>query len=80
MFLEEAERDVDQDAADEGGEDGHSRVLVGVDSLEVSWPVDGDVSVDRHADDDVDGAGHEGVDDGHFEMSFVECNGECPPV
>ena len=48
--------------------------------LEVSWFVDGDVSVDSHEDDDIDGAGHEGVDDGNFEMSLVESNGVCCPV
>ena len=30
-------------------------------SLKVSGFVDGDISVDCHADDDVDAAGHEGV-------------------
>ena len=43
--------------------------------LKVSWFVDGDVSVDSHEDDDIDGAGHEGVDDGHLQMSLVEGNG-----
>ena len=43
--------------------------------LEVSRFVDRNVSVDSHEDDDIDGAGHEGVDDGHLEMSLVEGNG-----
>ena len=40
--------------------------------LEVCRLVDGDVSVDGHEDDDVDGAGHEGVDEGQLEMSLEE--------
>ena len=43
--------------------------------LEVSRFVDRDVSIDSHEDDDIDGAGHEGVDDGHLEMGLVEGNG-----
>ena len=33
-----------------------------VNPLELGRLVDGDVSVDRHADDDIHGAGHERVD------------------
>ena len=46
----------------EGQADGHPRILEGVQSLKVCGFVDGDVSVDCHEDDDVDRAGHEGVD------------------
>ena len=48
--------------------------------LEVSRFVDRDVSVDSHEDDDIDGAGHEGVDDGHLEVSLVESNGVRSPL
>ena len=48
--------------------DGHPGILEGVQSLKVCGFVDGDVSVDSHADDDVDRAGHEGVDEGHHQM------------
>ena len=43
--------------------------------LEICWLVDGDVSVDCHADDDVDAAGHEGVDQGEHEVGGEECGG-----
>ena len=55
--------------------DGHPGILEGVQSLKVSGFVDGDVSVDCHADDDVDGAGHEGVDEGEHEVRGEECRG-----
>ena len=48
--------------------------------LEVSRFVDRDVSVDSHEDDDIDGAGHEGVDDGHLEVSLVEGYGVRSPL
>ena len=47
-------------------------VLGSVKSLEVSRFVDWDVSVDCHEDDDVDRAGHEGVDQWQFEMCLIE--------
>ena len=50
-------------------------ILGSVKSLEVSWFVDGDVSVDCHKDDDVDRACHKGVDEWQFEMCLVECDG-----
>ena len=37
--------------------------------------VDGDVSVDCHEDDDVDRAGHEGVDKRQLEMSLEKGGG-----
>ena len=53
-----------EDAAEEGETDTQPGVLQRVDPLEVRRLVDGDVPVDRHEDDDVDRAGHEGVDQG----------------
>ncbi len=55
----EGERDVEEGAAHEGAEDGQVGVAEGVDALELSRLVDGDVPVHRHADDDVHGRGHE---------------------
>ena len=55
--------------------DGHPGILEGVQSLKVSGFVDGDVSVDSHADDDVDRAGHEGVDEGEHEVGGEEGGG-----
>ena len=43
-----------------------------MESLKVSRLVDGDISVDRHADDDVDAAGHEGVDQRQHQMGLEE--------
>ena len=48
-------------------------ILGSVKSLEVCGLVDGNVSVDCHEDDDVDRAGHEGVDQGHLKVSLSEC-------
>ena len=79
-FVFKTERNVEKDPGKEGESDVDLGILGGVEPLEVGWFVDRDVSVDGHEDDDVDGAGHEGVHDGHFEVSFVECNGKCPPV
>ena len=61
-----------EDTADEGEADAKPGVLQGVDPLEVRRLVDGDVPVDRHEDDDVHRAGHEGVDQGHLEVSLPE--------
>ena len=58
------ERNVEKDTGQEGESDVDLGVLGGVQALEVGRFVDGDVPVDGHEDDDVDGAGHEGVDDG----------------
>ena len=49
--------------ADKRGGNRDARVLVGVYALKLRRPIDGDVAVDRHTDDDVDRAGHEGVDE-----------------
>ena len=68
----EAEGDVEEDAAEEGEADAQPGVLQRVDPLEVRRLVDGDVPVDRHEDDDVDRAGHEGVDQGHLKVSLPE--------
>ena len=51
-------------------------VLGSVKSLEVCGLVDGNVSVDCHEDDDVDGARHERVDQGQLEVGLVEGSGE----
>ena len=47
-------------------------ILGSVESLEICWFVDRDVSVDCHEDDDVDTGGHEGVDQGQLEVGLVE--------
>ena len=41
-----------------------------MESLKVSRLVDRDISVDCHADDDVDAARHEGVDQWQHQMSL----------
>ena len=79
-FVFKTERNVESDSGKERESDVDLGVLGGVQTLKVGWFVDGDVSVDGHEDDDIDGAGHEGVDDGNFEMSLVESNGVCCPV
>ena len=50
-------------------------------SLKVSGLVDGDISVDRHTDDDVNTASHEGVDQRQHEMCLEKCCGvvTCTP-
>ena len=50
-------------------------ILLGMKSLKVSGFVDGDISVDCHADDDVHAAGHEGVYKRQHEMSLEEGRG-----
>ena len=50
-------------------------ILGSVESLEICWFVDGDVSVDCHEDDDVDTGGHEGVDQGQLEVGLIEGSG-----
>ena len=52
-----------EDAGQEGEADVDLGILESVQPLEVGGSVDGDVPVDGHADDDVDRAGHEGVDE-----------------
>ena len=47
-------------------------VLGSVKSLEVCGLVDGNVSVDCHEDDDVDGARHERVNQRQLEVGLVE--------
>ena len=74
-FVFKTERNVEKDSGKERESDVDLGVLGGVQTLKVGWFVDGDVSVDGHEDDDIDGAGHEGVDDGHLQMSLVEGNG-----
>ena len=69
------ERNVEKDTGQEGESDVDLGVLGGVQALEVGWFVDGDVPVDGHEDDDVDGAGHEGVDEGEHEVRGEECCG-----
>ena len=78
-FVFKTERNVEKDSGKERESDVDLGVLWGVKPLEVSRFVDRDVSVDSHEDDDIDGAGHEGVDDGHLEVSLVESNGVRSP-
>ena len=66
---------MEKDTGQEGESDVDLGVLGGVQALEVGRFVDGDVPVDGHEDDDVDGARHEGVDQGQFQMSLVEGDG-----
>ena len=63
---------MEEDAGEEAEADVDGGVLEGVDPLEVGGLVDGDVTVDRHEDDDVDRAGHERVDQRHLEVSLQE--------
>ena len=53
---------MEEDAADEGEGDAEPGVLQCVDPLEGQWLVDGDELVDCHADNDVNGADHEDID------------------
>ena len=59
----EAQWDVEENAKDKREADMDLGILEGVKPLEVCGSVDGDVPVDCHADDDVDRAGHERVDE-----------------
>ena len=71
----ETEWNMKRDPREEGKSDVNLGVLGSVKSLKISWFVDWDVAVDCHEDDDVDGARHEGVDQGQFQMSLVEGDG-----
>ena len=62
----ETEGDVEEYAGKKGEGDVDLGILECVESVEMCWSVDGDVPVDSHADDDVDRAGHERVDDRQF--------------
>ena len=68
----EAEGNMEENPTEEGETDAEPGVLQRVDPLEVGRLVDGDVTVDRHEDDDVDRAGHERVDQRHLEVSLQE--------
>ena len=46
-----------------------------VQSVEMCGSVDGDVPVDGLADDVVDRAGHEGVDERHFQVCLIDGGG-----
>ena len=61
---------MEQDAGQEAEGDVDPGVLEGVDPLEVGGLVDGDVTVDGHADDDVDAARHERVDQGKLQVGL----------
>ena len=63
---------MENDPKEERQTNGESGIFKSVQSLEVSWLVDGDVSVDCHEDDDVHRAGHERVDQGHLKVSLPE--------
>ena len=71
----ETERDVQEDPSKEAETDMYLSILESVKPLEVCWHVDGDVSVDGHANDDVNRASHERVDKRYFEMCLVD--GSC---
>ena len=63
---------MEEDAADDGEADAEPGVLQCVDPLEGQWLVDGDELVDRHADDDVNRANHEHIDQRNHEVSLEE--------
>ena len=71
----ETEGDVEEDAGQEGEGDVDLGILECVQSVEMCGSVDGDVPVDGHADDDVDRAGHEGVDERQFQVCLVDGGG-----
>ena len=60
------------DSREEGEADVDGGVLEGVDPLEVRGSVDRDVTVDRHADDDVHAGSHEGVYQRHFQVGLQQ--------
>ena len=66
---------MENDPEEERQTNRESGIFKSVQSLEVSWLVDGDVSVDCHEDDDVHRAGHEGVNERQLEMSLEEGGG-----
>ena len=63
---------MEEDAADDGEADAELGVLQCVDPLEDQRLVDGDELVDRHADDDVNRANHEHIDQRNHEVSLEE--------
>ena len=63
---------MEEDAADEREADVAPGILRCVDSVECKWLVDGDVPVDRDADDDVSRADTERIDQGKLKMSLSE--------
>ena len=65
---------MEEDANDEGEADADPGVLQCVDPLEAQRLVDGDELVDRQADDDVNRADHEHIDQRDHEVS-LEKNG-----
>ena len=71
----ETERDVQEDSSKEAETNMYLSILESVQPLEVCWHVDGDVSVDGHANDDVNRASHERVYERYFEMCLVD--GSC---
>ena len=66
---------MEEDPCKEAEADMDLSILEGMEPLEVCGPVDGDVPVDCHADDDVDRAGHERVNKRYLEMSLVDGSG-----
>ena len=68
----ETERNVQEDPSKEAETDMDLSILESVKPLEVCWPVDGDVPVNCHADDDIDRASHERVDERYLEMCLVD--------
>ena len=63
---------MEEDAEDEREADAAPGVLRCVDSVECKWLVDGDVPVDRDADDDVHRADTERIGHGQHEMSLSQ--------
>ena len=63
---------MEEDAEDEREADAAPGVLQCVDSVECKWLVDGDVPVDRDADDDVHRADTERIGHGQHEMSLSQ--------
>ncbi len=72
------QRHVEHNTPEKGRRDGNPRVFMRVHPLKMGGPIDGDVAIDRHADDDVDRARHEGVDERQLQVGLVEGGGVGP--
>ena len=75
-----AKWDVKYDPEEKWQTDGRPGIFLGMKSLKVGGFVYGDISVDRHADDDVHAAGHEAVDQREHEVRREERRRELAPA
>ena len=69
-LIPEAIGEVQNKAKKEGEADAEPCILQGVELFEPQWVVNPDEAVDRHANNDVHGGDHEGVDQGNHDVSL----------